>query len=230
MQTLQDESAAIKSACAPSHDLRYSIQSIMRKSLTPILALMLTHSCSPLVQGDLTSDLEDSVPLSAYRLFTTSSTYGTSLLSGTGVTALDTVCETEARAAGLTRRYRALAADSADPSTARFSWNKPIYVVSVGQAILLSTSLEAAISGAGPSLPPRYDASGDYIASGSARVMTGFTSTGSLGSNCNDWTATDAGTQFNDAQMTLTTTRWIGNAIPNVSCTSTNSRLYCLGD
>jgi hypothetical protein len=201
-----------------------------RSQRWPLFYLLFMACCTPALTGDLAYDLEDLVPLTAYRMFTTAGTYGVSSFTGTGLGQLDQACETEARAAGLTRRYRALATDSTLGLSVRFSLSKPIYMVNVSTPFLLITSLQDSISGQDLSAQPRYDAQGNFISSGSAQVMTGLTSTGENGENCTDWSATDFATKFTRGSMTVVDRSWIGSIASPTGCNSTSARLYCLGE
>lgn len=76
-----------------------------------ILAISLTcgSGCAPLITGDLSEFLLDGVPLSAHRIFVTSTAYPTGSISDNGDLRLaDQICVQHARAAGLRRDYKAI--------------------------------------------------------------------------------------------------------------------------
>jgi hypothetical protein len=156
------------------------------------------------------------------RAFVTDTEY----VPGGGVSAADSLCNSEARAAGWSQRFKALVATSTSSAASRFSsatgivWVRPdgIAINRASTDIFKGQPLEA---------PLNVSASKQYVGpDGAIAGAPSLDTIGSLATTCNDWQATSAPATGLFGNVALTSESF-GRV--SYDC-GTRARVYCLED
>lgn len=198
-------------------------QGSSRRFLLLILALHL--GCSATLIGEVSEQLSDGVPVSAARIFVTSTRYG----PGFGSLALmDQVCATHAQAAGLTRRYIALASSQAEGVTAysRVPAETRIYQLTDAASPVKLADHRDQFFGVSPG--PAWDENRAIVTGGLAGVWTGTDTGGtSSGVDCDGWTSSTNPDQGTAGTVGSNAPLWL-NSSP-ILCGTFTLHLYCIG-
>ena len=193
------------------------------------IATVFLVGCSPSVVGDLYSsclDTEDSVSVCRHRLFWTSSVTNGAL---GGLSGADAFCETRANAAGLTRSYKALLADSTTLVQAHVNVSRGVSIAVNSQEVLLANT-PSEFWGGELLNRPNSNELGD--AGTGLRACTGFNELGGVHTQaaitnyCNDWTDSSSGA-FAPVGAPQTESFWADTSNSLYTCASA-ARIYCI--
>jgi uncharacterized repeat protein (TIGR02543 family) len=145
----------------------------------------------------------------------------TPFISGGGIAAADTRCQTTANSAGLSGSYKALLATESASAASRFSttgatWVRRDGVAVVGKASDLGTDLLLA--------PVNITAGGMYMENYGIWVGANSLSDVGSGETCSSWTSTSSSDRARSAIAAFSSMGWHGTA----SCDATYLHLWCL--
>lgn len=198
----------------------------MKKLISTSTLLLLLASCGGPENGNESSD---GVELTEHRIFITSSTTNGIMVGGTGATGLekaDSICTSLAKAAGLTRSYKAILSDSTAHASNRLVITGAIYVID-GSSNKNEIADSAAALWNAESVPLKntidYNENEAYITN--KEVWSGTEAGGTLGlKSCDKWddvaeTADYGSNSDKDGNWIETTS--------TASC-STSKHLYCI--
>lgn len=165
------------------------------------------------------SGYSDGLPANVHRIFTTSQQYSPNF---GGLSAMDTLCNTVARTAGLTRPYRAIAASTTASLASRFSSSAQvqIYNASVGFEILANSLIVAVTGGSTLVRSAALDQNGNSTTSG---VWTCANQVDC----CNDWTDGTASRNSVVGLATTTGMNWLNFVGTNCDASSPR-RVFCV--
>ena len=199
----------------------------MNRNLILIILLALLGFVSCGSPGDGSGNLDDNIPTGGRRIFITSTTYQGDF---GGLSAADSICNTRAQAAGLSKTYRSVLGSSALDVKNRFSGTESVYTYGDGNYHLVVSQLSNLwnTNFVNLSYAISYDEYGDYS---SSKAWSGSVATGEEGTaqSCetigNSWTSNNSLDTGTIGDSSAISADWIELMVDDCS---QSYAIYCL--